>query len=423
MKDNDMIKKSRLFILTLLAVGGLNLTVTTAALACGPCTNCMQWSNEANMSMVQHEQWWDNTFWKNYFLVGLQQFTDRAAEAMIMQAAMIGGFMDAQNHLNAQRTLQEMTATAMKNYMPSEAVCQMGTLSRSLASSQARSRVVQLVMSERSQARQLGKQNMAGAPGPDDDRLSRLSQFQKTFCDPQDNNNGLAKLCGDAGGPNDRHNLDIDFTRAIDTKPTLNINMTDSSVTPDEAGVFALGNNLYSHEIFKRSTSADLKGTGANDGRSAYMDFRSIVAKRSAAENSYNTLVGMKAAGTEASRIYIKQMLANLGMSETDIRRYINVPTKPSVPNPPKLFPSYSSQMEILTKKIYQDPSFYVHLMDKPANVQRQYAAMQSFGLMQQRDIFETIVRSEMLLSLIVEMEVAKYQDYVQNRINTTLKQ
>jgi hypothetical protein len=28
-----------------------------------------------------------------------------------------------------------------------------------------------------------------------------------------------------------------------------------------------------------------------------------------------------------------------------------------------------------------------------------------------------------MLLSLIVEMEVAKYQDYVQNRINTTLKQ
>ncbi len=418
-----MIKKSRLFILTLLAAGGLNLTATTAALACGPCTNCAQWSNEANASMVQHENWWDNTFWKNYFLIGLKQFTDRAAEAMMMQAMMVGGFMDAQNHLNAQRTLQEMTAQAMKNYMPSEAVCQMGTLSRSLASSQARARNVQLVMSERSQARQLGKHNMAAAPGPEDDRLSRLGQFQKTYCDPQDNNNGLAKLCGDTGGPNDRHNLDIDFTRAIETKSTLNIDMTNSAVTPDEAGVFALGNNLYSHEIFKRSTSADLQGTGANDGRSPYMDFRSIVAKRSAAENSYNTLVGMKAQGTEASRIYIKQMLENLGMSASDVRRYINQPAKPTVANPPKLFPSYSAQMEILTKKIYQDPSFYVHLMDKPANVQRQFAAMQSFGLMQQRDIFETIVRSEMLLSLIVEMEVAKYQDYVQNRLNTSLKQ
>lgn len=417
-----MMKKSRLFLLTLLAAGGVTIGTSTAALACGPCTNCAQWSNEANASMVQHENWWDNTFWKNYFLVGLKQFTDRAAEALTIQTVMIGGFMDAQNHLNAQRTLQEMTADAMKSYIPSEAVCQMGTLSRSLASSQARARVVQLVMSERSQARQLGKVNMAAAPGPDDDRQARLSQFQKTFCDPQDNNSGLVKLCG-GGGPNDRHNLDIDFTRAIDTKSTLNINMTDSSVTPDEAGVFALGNNLYSHEIFKRSTSAQLQGTGADDGRSAYMDFRSIVAKRSAAENSYNTIVGMKAQGTEASRIYIKQALANLGMSETDIRRYINIPTKPTVPNPPKLFPSYSAQMEILTKKIYQDPSFYVHLMDKPANVQRQFAAMQSFGLMQQRDIFETILRSEMLLSLIVEMEVSKYQEYIQNRVNTTLKQ
>jgi hypothetical protein len=57
--------------------------------------------------------------------------------------------------------------------------------------------------------------------------------------------------------------------------------------------------------------------------------------------------------------------------------------------------------------------------MDKPVNVQRQFAAMQSFGLMQQRDVFESLIRSEMILSLIVEMEVAKYQDDVQRRLDT----
>jgi len=37
---------------------------------------------------------------------------------------------------------------------------------------------------------------------------------------------------------------------------------------------------------------------------------------------------------------------------------------------------------------------------------------------MQKRDIFETVARSEMLMSLLLEMEIAKYQDTIQNRQN-----
>ena len=80
--------------------------------------------------------------------------------------------------------------------------------------------------------------------------------------------------------------------------------------------------------------------------------------------------------------------------------------------------PSYDAQMEILTKRLYQDPSFYVNLMDTPANVERQYAALQAFGLMQRRDIFETVLRSEMLLSTILEIEISDYQDEVQSQQN-----
>jgi hypothetical protein len=389
--------------------------------ACGPCLDCAVWEQAVNQAIANHETWWQTTFWNNNFLTGMRRFTDQVVETLMIEARMIGGFMDAQNHLNSQRALQEMQADALKSYTPSESVCQFGTLTRSLAASQARARNTQLVLSERSQARQLGKKGHSAALGSQDDRLARIAQFQTRFCDPQDNNTGMQRLCG-TGGPNAHHNLDIDFTRTVDTRPTLNINFTDATLTDDEQNVIALANNLYATEVFKRFGSADLQDPmGSRDNRTVYMDMRAVTAKRNAAEHSFNTIVGMKTAGTVASRQYIRQVLQNLGMPVGDIDRFMA--SVGATPGPAvEVNPSYSAQMEILTKKLYQDPAFYANLMDKPANVQRQYAAMQSFGLMQQRDIFETILRSEMLLSLIVELEVAKHQDDIQNRLNTAVR-
>lgn len=394
-----------------------------SARACGPCVDCATWQQAVSQAIANHETWWQTTFWNDNFLPGMRNFTDQIVQTLMMEARMIGGFMDAQNHLNSQRVLQEMQADAIKSYTPSDSVCQFGTLTRSLAASQARSRVTQLVMSERSQARQLGKRNSAAASGPQEDRQARLVQFQGRFCDVKDNNSGLNRLCGDQGGQNANHNLDIDYTRMVDTRPTLNIDFTNGNMTDDEQNVLALANNLYAHEVFQRYGSDELKDpTGNRDNRSVYMDLRAVTAKRNAAENSFNTIVGMKTAGTAASRQYVRQVLTNLGMSNDDVNRFMASSAAAGGNAANDVNPSYAAQMEILTKKIYQDPAFYANLMDKPANVQRQYAAMQSFGLMQQRDVFETVLRSEMLLSLIVELEVAKYQDDVQNRLNTSVR-
>ena len=419
-----MLRTSKLRKPLLLGLFLATLTLAPAkqAQACGPCVDCATWQQAVSQAIANHETWWQTTFWNDNFLPGMRRFTDQVVETLMLEARMIGGFMDAQNHLNSQRVLQEMQADALKSYTPSESVCQFGTLTRSLAASQARARNTQLVLSERSQARQLGKKNHSAAGGAQDDRLSRLSQFQTRFCDIQDNNTGMRRLCGN-GGPNAQHNLDIDFTRTVDTRPTLNINFTDATLTDDEQNVIALANNLYANEVFGRYGSADLSDPmGNKDNRTVYMDLRSVTAKRNAAEHSFNTIVGMKTAGTEASRQYIRQVLQNLGMPAGDIDRFMASSAAAGGNAAVNVNPSYSAQMEILTKKIYQDPAFYANLMDKPANVQRQYAAMQSFGLMQQRDIFETILRSEMLLSLIVELEVAKYQDAVQNRLNTAVR-
>ena len=73
--------------------------------------------------------------------------------------------------------------------------------------------------------------------------------------------------------------------------------------------------------------------------------------------------------------------------------------------------------MELLTKKIYQRPDFYTNLYDKPANVDRIRASMRSIGLMQKWDMFNSRLRSEMLLSVAAELELAKEQDRLQRQM------
>ena len=73
--------------------------------------------------------------------------------------------------------------------------------------------------------------------------------------------------------------------------------------------------------------------------------------------------------------------------------------------------------MEILTQKIYQSPSFYANLYTTPANIDRLGAALQAIGLMQDRDRYESALRRESLVSVILEMKIRELQDSVTNDI------
>src|SRR5690606_22562062 len=80
--------------------------------------------------------------------------------------------------------------------------------------------------------------------------------------------------------------------------------------------------------------------------------------------------------------------------------------------------PSYYAQMEVLTKKLYQNPNFYTELYDKPANVERKNVSMKALELMQKRDIYRSILRSEAILSVMLETALADEQSRVDNEIN-----
>lgn len=369
------------------------------------CSTCITYQNALQSEINTHKNWMDSQWWSQYVLPALKSSADQNRNASQLETVLYGTYLDGQNLMTSQRALQESTANTLKNYIPSDTICKFGTLSRSLALSEAKANTNQLFMAKRSMNRQLGQANTASALGEDADRRARLKQFQTDYCDAKDFGSGMKVLC--SGTPSDtRLNNDINFTRTVDAKSSLNVDFTDATVTDDEKDVLALANNLYAHQVFNRIDAGSLNKAGNQDQQSTYLDQRAIVAKRSVAENTFNEIVGQKSAGGTGSQQYLVKVLESLGLSNAAATKYLTAS------------PSYDAQMEVLTKKLYQDPAFYASLMDSPANVNRQYAALQSFGLMQKRDIFESVSRSEILMSLLLEMEVAKYQDDIQNRQN-----
>lgn len=70
--------------------------------------------------------------------------------------------------------------------------------------------------------------------------------------------------------------------------------------------------------------------------------------------------------------------------------------------------PSYYAQLELLSKKIYQNPDFFANLYDKPTNVKRKSTAMKAIELMLDRALFESELRQEMMLSVMLSSKLNK---------------
>ncbi len=138
---------------------------------------------------------------------------------------------------------------------------------------------------------------------------------------------------------------------------------------------------------------------------------RQLIALRNVAQNSFNRVAASRGTGGASTNTYMQNILRELGMSANESTTYLSNDTGS---------PSYNAQMEILTKKIYQNPNFYTNLMDKPANVDRQIAAIDAIGLMQDRDMYQSLERQELLLSLLLEMKTRTAQRDVDRNLSIT---
>ena len=343
----------------------------------------------------------------NNYMAGVNGITEQFTTAMMQQVFIFGSFLDAKHQMETMRLLQDMDAQIHKKFQPSFQMCVMGTNTRGLARAQSVAEANTAILNNAMMAR--ATQTRAGMTGESQasDIEARLKQYTRLYCDPRDNNGQMAPICPGATDPA-RRNRDIDFTRLVDGPLTLNINFTDATLTPEEEDVLALSRNLFNHRQMDFLPEDMLQlGPIANMGPAAWVwqNARSLQAVRSVAQNSFAHLVGMKTAGTHENFINMSQILQEMGMPEADIEQMIG-------PNP-----SYFAQMEMLTKRLYMTPDFFVNLFTKPANVERLGASLQAIQLMQDRDRYEAALRREMLISMIVEMKLRRYEASVDNTI------
>lgn len=368
------------------------------------------------------EEWLDTTFMDAFYPPEyLVRMAHQLTVTAVYQVFAIGTLLDAKQALEVQRVLQKKVAEAHRDYQPSVGVCSVATTIRSLADAERRAETTTFVLSQRAQDRQLGNMHAAAAPGGAADKESRLQQFRRRYCDTRDNGGVYMSVCGTANaGRISTINKDIDYTRTVDAQRTLDIDFTDANLTGDEEDVLALASNLYSHEITARIPETQFNGATANNRSERLrqlLDQRQIIAKRSVAEHSYNTIVGMKSlserradnapddvidSGHTAG--YMRVILQQLGLTNEQADQFLGTR------------PSYFTQMEVVTKKAFQQPTFYADLYDKPANVDRKKVALQAISLMQDFDTWQSYLRTESLLSVLLEIEVAKYQAAAESR-------
>lgn len=383
-----------------LAQGGSSGSSSCTSCECTSCQDTITDVHEAIREHVTEEfipyrEWLIEDFYLNFIVPSLMLMAEQLTAVGMLQVTIIGSFFDAKHQLETQRLFQTLVAEAHKDYHPSEGICEIGTGVRSLASSERKAYLNQIALANRMMQRQLLSTNTLSGEGSVSDRESRLLQYTKVFCNPNDNAGGLGLLCGN-GGNYEQYNMDVDYANAVENKLTLAVDFdagANSQPTTDEENIFALGANLFAHQVLP-VIGDRLLADGNNRPKALaffYLRQRAIAAKRSVAQNSFAAITAMRSEGNNENAPFLRAIIEDLGVSGETINGYIGNN------------PSYFAQMEIMTKKMYQNPTFYANLYDKPVNVERKGAALQAIALMQDRDIYESLLRSEAVLATLLE--------------------
>ena len=352
------------------------------------------------------------------YVRALMMMTEQLSAVMMQSTMAIGMFLDAKVQMEVQRTHQLGQVEAVKDYHPSEQMCQVGSFMRSVAATEQKGLANAHVLNEMLSKRYRNLTGSSTAEGGNSDMAARLKLYREVHCNITDNNAGLDYMCehdqdgnattGDAGGSDtERLNKDIDFFRTLEFPLTLEIDFQNTNDEDEEKDIMALAKHLYwpSAVEYPDAKSAPKQYPG-------FFDIQNVIALNNVAHSSFANLTGMKAMAADGDEdsgwAFMKTLLRDeFGILEEEVETMVGER------------PSYWAQMEVLTKKIYQNPDFYTNLYDKPTNVDRMEVALSAIQLMQMRDHYTSMLRREMQSSAMLQTELMKTQQY--NSASTAL--
>jgi hypothetical protein len=406
--------------------------------SCGGCYKCsvdisrnhIKIQNENSKLFSQHRDWMIDVFFREHLGFAMAAMTKQMTTVGLQATKVIGTFFDAKHQLETQRLFQTLMAEAHKDYQPSEGVCDIATNSRGLAASGRKSDLAHQTLANRAMDRQLlTGDNLAMFPTQNSDLKSRVDTFKKRFCQKTDNAGQLSNICAKTKAEKETINKDVDYTRTVDSVLTMDMDFSKDSalggpdLTPDEASAFALMANLFANRTMPSIGDRILATTEGIPREAAYtyMNLRSVAAKRSVAQNSISAIMAEKASGDKHIEYapFLKSAVKELGVEDIkDAQGEVAVSVEEQIDFLVGKNPSYFAQMEVLTKKLYQNPVFFTELYDKPTNVLRKRASIRAIGLMQDRDFYKSLLRTEAVLSVALETMLSKEHDRVYSALD-----
>lgn len=432
----------------------------SACVTCNTCRAPIKSNHKSIRKFVtdqfkSHQQWFVNVIIRDNVLPALARMTTQFSIIAMQQTDIIGRFFDAKHQLETQRLLQAMSAETYSNFTPPKALCEIGTMKRSLVASSRKSDLAKTVIAQRSLDRFLRSGDVLSYGSSISDKISRRNNFIKKYCNKKDNGNGLAGLCSQTAlddhntkitntqsalaaetnpiirtaiqssldalnadtpnvesGARERMNKDVNYVAGFDVPQTLKIDFSQAeaaNVTPDEEDVFALSANLYAHNVLPAIGDRVLAdGNGVpKQAAYTYLNYRSLAAKRSVAHTSFATIAGFKAEGDPEAAPYLKNIAQDLGVPASEMDNVFGEN------------PSYKRQLGTLASDLYKRNSFYTELIDKPANARRKGVAMRGINLMLEREIYNSALRTQVIFGLALDAMLQEEQDNVAARIGS----
>jgi hypothetical protein len=376
-------------------------------------------------------------YFRLYVLNSVMSLVQELSAVAMLQTSIIGQFFDAKQQMEVQRHFEVLRAETQSRYQPSMQLCSFGSIIRPVSASASRSKLVASVIAQRAIDRQLHSNNSNASHGPQEDHEGRFKLFLNYYCNFNDFNTNFHSLCQDKSRHNFTVNADIDFNRIVRGFGTLRDDIIErksplysdprsfwealfnfeavENITEAPA-IFEMASNLYGHTISYPFSEFEMLN---ESNHSRYYDIRAIAARRSIAVNSFAAIASMNTQGALTGALFpLEKVMRQMGLETPDgdaLTQDIDftVGTRPS----------YNILMDFLTKRLYQNPSFYTNLYDTPENNARKQTTMRAISTMQNFDMLKSRLRNEAALSALIDLELAPAEIDVTNRMGSPVQE
>lgn len=337
--------------------------------------------------------WLDN-WWDNEFRPSLEDLGEHLNVQLIEHARIIGTFFDAQNQILVQKSLQEATLEAGRRYRPHDYGCVAGTVIGGLPRAAYATSAMRATLNIDNIARTFHNINSGNQYdfSQTQDIIWRWQEFIDHFCDPDQN---LEHLPGGASWPATadspacgsgswtKKNGDVLVGETLLDNPTIE--------TEEELRTaIVLARNLINPNVLNPIPESALR---SSTGKTAFMERRSMEARRQVAQDAINAMIARRVTGSRAAG-EVRDLMLQVGIPQSQIPAGWN--------------PSQYELMEVITKRRFWDPEYFVRLQTDPENVAREQAILSAFNLMQERENFELMEHIGLMLAIQISAYVER---------------